>query len=59
MTDWRSFYESIELTEEELEEAIFQGKVKKYFKEKHKDYWNEQENKQGKTRRTGAKEKSS
>jgi hypothetical protein len=32
MTSWRDFYESIELTEEEIKEALFEGKKKKYFK---------------------------
>lgn len=40
---WRAFYESIPLTPEEEKEAIFQGKIKKYFYEKHKDYWQEKE----------------
>lgn len=34
-----------ELTEEEIKEAIYQGKKKKYFHEKNKAYWQEQENK--------------
>lgn len=45
MTDWRDFYKDIELTEEEIEAAIFEGKVKKYFHETHKEYWQEQESK--------------
>jgi hypothetical protein len=32
VTNWRSFYDSIELTPTELAEAIFEGKVKKYFR---------------------------
>jgi hypothetical protein len=55
MTDWRSFYESIELTEEEIREAIFEGKVKKYFREKHKQYWEEKEN--GNTKQQAGKNK--
>jgi len=31
--------EAVELTEDELREAILEGKRKKYFKEKHADYW--------------------
>jgi hypothetical protein len=31
------FYASIVLTEEEKEEAIFEGKKKKFFKERSKD----------------------
>jgi hypothetical protein len=33
----------IELTEQEKEEAIYQGQLKKYFHEKHKEYWEEKE----------------
>ena len=35
----REEYEKIELTEEEIKEALFEGKKKKYFKEKHKNHW--------------------
>jgi len=31
--------EAVELTEEELKEAITEAKKKKYFHNKHKDYW--------------------
>lgn len=31
--------ESVVLTEEELKEAITEAKKKKYFHNKHKDYW--------------------
>jgi translation elongation factor EF-Ts len=34
VNDWRKHYESIELTPEEVEEAIFEGRVKKFFKER-------------------------
>jgi hypothetical protein len=44
VTGWRSFYDSIELTPEEIEAALFEARVKKYFREKHKAYWEEQEN---------------
>lgn len=37
------FYDHIKLSESELEEAILQGKIKKYFYEKHKPYWQEKE----------------
>ena len=37
------FYDNIELTPEEEAEAILQGKIKKHFYEKHKDYWQEKE----------------
>jgi hypothetical protein len=43
VTDWKAFYQSIELTPEEVEEAIFEGKKKKHFHEKNKEYWQEQE----------------
>ena len=36
-------YDAIELTEEELKAAILEGKKKKYFHEKNKDYWEKQE----------------
>lgn len=38
-----SFYESIILTEEEVREAIIEGKKKKYFREKNREYWIEKE----------------
>jgi hypothetical protein len=41
-------YDHIELTEDEVKEAIRQGKIKKYFKEKHQPYWTEQEQKKPK-----------
>ncbi len=31
--------EKIELTEEEIKAAIYEAKVKKWFHEKSKDYW--------------------
>ena len=34
---------TIELTPEEVEEAIFEAKKAKYFREKHAPYWNEKE----------------
>lgn len=40
-----SFYEHIILTEEEIKAAIIEAKVKKYFHEKHKEYWQEKESK--------------
>lgn len=33
------FYNSIELTPEELQSAILEGKKKKYFHEKNKGHW--------------------
>jgi hypothetical protein len=38
-----SFYDSIELTPEELQAAILDGKKRKYFKEKNQAYWESQE----------------
>jgi hypothetical protein len=38
------FYDSIQLTPEEEEEAILQGKIKKYFETKNAPYWAEKEN---------------
>jgi hypothetical protein len=38
------FYSPILLTEEEIEEALHEARKRKYFKEKHKDYWIQQEN---------------
>ena len=37
------FYGEIELTPEEQADAILEGKKKKYFHEKHKDHWEEEE----------------
>lgn len=31
--------ESVELTDEEIRESILEGKRKKYFHNKHKNYW--------------------
>lgn len=39
------FYSLIELTEEEKQEALLEGKKRKYFKLKHEQYWTDQENK--------------
>jgi len=39
----RQKIEQIILSEDEMTAAIWEGKVKKYFREKHKDYWDEQE----------------
>lgn len=43
MEGWRKFYEDIELTPEEIDEAIFEGKKKKYFHGNNKEYWQRQE----------------
>lgn len=45
----RSLYDDIELTEDEIHAALLEAKKKKYFHEKHKEYWEAQEN--GKTRK--------
>lgn len=48
---WRmtnTIYDSVELTEEETKAAILEAKKKKYFHEKHKDYWEAFESKKGK-----------
>lgn len=37
------FYESIQLTEEEIQAAILEGKKRKYFHEKHGKDWEEKE----------------
>lgn len=39
------FYNDIILTEEETREALLEGRIKKYYREKHKQYWEEQEGK--------------
>lgn len=38
-----TFYDNIELTTEEIEAALLEGRKKKYFHEKNKDYWVTQE----------------
>jgi hypothetical protein len=38
-------YDSIELTSEELQDAIAEGKKKKWFKLSHETYWIQQERK--------------
>lgn len=37
------FYDHVHLTEDEVKAAIYEGKKKKYFAEKHANYWKEQE----------------
>ena len=34
-----SLIEQVILTEDEIKEAITEGKKRKYFKNKHKEYW--------------------
>jgi hypothetical protein len=43
--NWKDFYRSIELTDEEKEEALFEGRVKKYRRQLHAEYWQEAESK--------------
>lgn len=43
MGDWRDFYRKIHLTDEERDEAILQGQIKKHFKLKNAPYWEEKE----------------
>ena len=38
-----SVYDNIELSEDELREAILEAKKKKFFHEKNKEYWEGQE----------------
>lgn len=44
----KQMIEDTPLTEKEIEEAIFEGKRKKLLREKHSEYWEEQENKKEK-----------
>jgi len=37
------YYDIIELTPQEVEAALLEARKKKYFHEKHKSYWEEQE----------------
>ena len=48
--DPKTFYDSITLTEEEIKEALLEGRKKKFFKERSKDYWQAQENTKSKTK---------
>lgn len=43
-----TFYDTVELTEDEIKAAILEGKKKKYFHEKYKDYWEALESKKEK-----------
>lgn len=38
------FYESIQLTEEEVKLALLEGRKRKYFYERSKEYWESLEN---------------
>jgi hypothetical protein len=35
----KDFYSKVELTTEEVEEALHERRKKKWFYEKHKEYW--------------------
>lgn len=50
MTDkkWFEFYDYIVLHEDEIREALLEGRIKKYHKEKHREYWEELEGKKKK-----------
>ena len=52
--DFVSFYDSIELTEQETKDALLEARKKKYFKEKHREYWASQEKKGSRTARTAS-----
>lgn len=41
-------YEAVQLTEEEVKQAVLQAKIAKYFREKNAAYWAEQEAKKPK-----------
>lgn len=45
----RALIEAVELTDLEKEEALFERKKKKYFREKNAEHWSNQEQKKGKT----------
>lgn len=45
-------WDDIVLTEEEKEAAIVEGKKRKWFHERNKEYWQKQEYEQSKTKRT-------
>lgn len=41
-------YDEVHLTDEEIKEALLEGRKKKFFKEKHRDYWvNAEQQKKG------------
>jgi hypothetical protein len=47
-----NIFESVELTVEELESAIYEAKKKKWFHLQHEAYWQKQESAKGKTKVT-------
>lgn len=41
-------YEEVQLTEQEIKEALLEGRKRKYFKLKHQEYWlNAEQQKKG------------
>ena len=50
-------YDAVELTEDELKAAILEGKKRKYFREKHADYWQDHEKPTRKKKEPITKEK--
>lgn len=36
-------YEEVQLTEQEIKEALLEGKKRKFFKLRHQDYWSNAE----------------
>jgi hypothetical protein len=44
MPSLKELYSNIQLSKEEEEEAILQGKIKKFFHERNAEYWQEKEN---------------
>jgi hypothetical protein len=36
-------YSKVDLTDEEIKAAIFEAKKKKFFSQKHENYWNERD----------------
>jgi hypothetical protein len=45
-----TIYDSIILTEEEIQEALLERKKRKFFHLKHRDYWQALEGKESKTK---------
>jgi hypothetical protein len=50
-----TFYDHIELTPEEVEAALLEARKRKYFHEKNKSYWEEQEKKKVKSSRLNSR----
>lgn len=45
-----SIYDSIELTETEIQEALLERKKRKFFHLRNREYWEKQESLKGKTK---------